>query len=84
MFLFLPLIRNGTLQAVSQTNTTRFKMAPSVIEENPEFAEVFVDVPPGSLFNDDGTPGNLWGLNQYHQTAYPASSPSFFATTSQL
>lgn len=60
--VFLPLIMDGTLQAVSETSDTVIRASDSVIDEFPEFANVAITVPAGSLFNDDGTPGGMVGI----------------------
>lgn len=61
--IYLPLIEDGTLQPVNETETTVIKMAPAVLSEFPEFAEVSISVPPGALINDDGTSGLMAGIS---------------------
>ncbi len=60
--IFLPLIQEGSLQAVSITNNTVVTFAPSVLASNPWLAGVSIDVPANSLFSDNGTRGGRVGI----------------------
>ncbi len=72
---FLPLIRAGTLQAVSQVADTEVALPADVVAEFPEFAGVSLTVPVGSLFNDDGTPGSMVGIAPVPSDRLPGPLP---------
>ncbi|MBL9135054.1 MAG: carboxypeptidase regulatory-like domain-containing protein [Verrucomicrobiales bacterium] len=60
--IFLPLIRQGTLQSVSDTSETRVTFASETLAENPQLGGVEIVVPPNSLFADNGTRGGRVGI----------------------
>ncbi|MCC7376210.1 MAG: Ig-like domain-containing protein [Verrucomicrobiales bacterium] len=60
--IFLPLIRHGTLQSVSDTAETRVTFTAETLTANPELAGVEVMVPPNALFADNGTRGGRVGI----------------------
>lgn len=59
--IFLPLIKEGTLQSVSVTQDTSIAFPPSVISSNPALAGVSITVKANSLFSDNGTRGGEGG-----------------------
>lgn len=73
--VYLPLVAPGTLQAVSETEDVTIGFAPSVLAEHPEFADVAITVPAGSLFNDDGTPGQQVGIAPVPPDRLPGQLP---------
>ena len=73
--IYLPLVPAGTLQPVSQTADTTIGFAPSVVAEHPEFADVSITVPAGSLFADDGTPGGKVGIAPVPPDRLPGQLP---------
>ena len=73
--VFLPLVVPGTLQPVSQVKETVIHFAPSILAKFPQFADVAITVPAGSLFNDDGTPGGLVGIAPVPADRIPGALP---------
>lgn len=73
--VYLPLVQDGTLQTVSQTQATEIAMAPSVLAEFPEFADVSITVPAGALIYDDGTPGGMVGIAPVPPERLPGDLP---------
>lgn len=73
--VFLPLVIDGTLQAVSETEDTVVGLPGSVISEFPEFANVAITVPAGALFKDDGTQGGQVGLAPVPPDRLPGELP---------
>lgn len=73
--VYLPLIQEGTLQVVDPDQETVIRMAPTVLEEFPEFSEASVRVPPGSLFFDDGSPGQMVGISPVPPDRLPGQLP---------
>lgn len=74
--VYLPLVKDGTLQPVSKTEETVIKMAPAVLEEFPEFASVSIRVPPDSLYSNDGTRGGKVGIAPVDPNRLPGEPPS--------
>jgi hypothetical protein len=60
--VYLPLIKQGTLQTVSVTNTTIITFPPSVLSNNPALEGVSILIPPNSLYNANGTRGGSVGI----------------------
>ena len=60
--IFLPLIRKGTLKAVSSLQPTTIGFPQEVLQGNPSLAGVSITVPPNSLFSDNGNPGGRVGI----------------------
>ena len=60
--VYLPLIKQGTLQPVSLTAPTTITFPASVIASNPALAGVSVNVPPDALFSDNGARGGRVGI----------------------
>jgi hypothetical protein len=60
--IYLPLIRQGTLQPVSDTSSTRVTFAPETLAGNPQLDGVEIVVPPNALFSDNGTRGGRVGI----------------------
>jgi len=73
--VYLPLVAPGTLQPVSQTEDVTIGFAPSVLADHPDFANVAITVPAGSLFNDDGTPGQQVGIAPVPPDRLPGQLP---------
>ncbi len=73
--IYLPLVLPGTLQPVSQTEDVTVGFAPGVLEQFPEFGDVAITVPAGSLFNDDGTPGGKVGIAPVPPDRIPGQLP---------
>lgn len=73
--VYLPLVEPGTLQPVSQTEDVTIHFAPSVLNAFPDFANVSITVPAGSLFNDDGTPGGQVGIAPVPPDRLPGQLP---------
>ncbi|HMO64635.1 MAG TPA: Ig-like domain-containing domain, partial [Verrucomicrobiota bacterium] len=65
--VYLPLIRAGSLRPVSPTEPTPVTFVPTVVAANPALAGVQILVPPGALYDDDGTRGGrewiLWAVH---------------------
>jgi Bacterial Ig-like domain len=55
--IYLPLVPPGALKLISETETTTVGFTPAIVEENPEFAGVSLQVPPGALIDPAGTEG---------------------------
>ncbi len=55
--IYLPLAHGAMFQAVSATDHTMITPSPAVVAQHPELNGVQLDVPPNSLFSDDGTRG---------------------------
>ncbi len=60
--IYLPLIRQGTLQTVSMTSNTVITFPPSVLASNPALSGVSIQVPPNSLYSANGTRGGSVGI----------------------
>jgi len=74
--IFLPLVKAGTLRAVSPTQSTAVGFPPSVLAERPELAGVTVTVPPNALYSDDGTRGGRVGIAPVEPDRIPSPLPS--------
>jgi len=73
--VFLPLVEAGTLQPVSDTEDTVIGLAPSVVNEFPEFGDVQIMVPAGSLFANDGSTGGMVGISPVAPDRLPGALP---------
>lgn len=72
---YLPLVPEGTLQAVSQSQDTTIHLADSVLEQFPDFADVTINVPADSLYADDGTRGGMVGIAPVPPDRLPGQLP---------
>ncbi|MCB0089967.1 MAG: Ig-like domain-containing protein, partial [Caldilineaceae bacterium] len=75
--VYLPLVQPGTLQPVSPSEETMIHMAPGVLAERPEFADVAIKVPPDSLFANDGARGGQVGIAPVPPDRLPGTLPPF-------
>lgn len=73
--IFLPLVKAGTLRAVSPTQPTTIEFPPTVLAEHPELAGVNLVVPPNALYADDGTRGGRVGLAPVAPDRIPSPLP---------
>lgn len=73
--VYLPLVAPDTLQPVSNVSDTEIHMAPAVIAQYPDFAEVSITVPAGSLYADDGTYGGSVGIAPVPPDRLPGQLP---------
>lgn len=73
--IYLPKIKAGSLSAVSQTEDTEIGFPGSVTGEFPELTGTRLDVPPNSLFADDGTRGGRLGLGPVDGSRLPSPLP---------
>ena len=73
--VFLPLIAPGTLQDVSNDEDTIVTFPQSVLDTNPNFADVSVLVPADSLYSDDGTRGGKVGIAPVAPDRLPGQLP---------
>ena len=65
--IYLPLVKAGSLKAVSATETT--------VVTAPQMQGVKLEVPPGSLFSDDGTSGGSVGIAPVAPDRLPSPLP---------
>ncbi|MHC1762986.1 MAG: hypothetical protein AB9869_01585 [Verrucomicrobiia bacterium] len=73
--IFLPLIKEGTLAAVSSTAPTAVTFPPDVIAQNPALEGVNLTIPANSLFADDGTRGGRVGIAPVPADRIPSPLP---------
>ena len=73
--IFLPLIVEGTLTAVSQSDDTMVTLPSEVVAERPELAGIELMVPQDSLYADDGTRGGMVGIAPVEPDRLPGSLP---------
>ena len=73
--IYLPFIAAGTLQPVSLTNQTSITFAGAVLQARPELAGVSIEVPPNSLFSDNGTRGGKVGIAPVPPDRLPSPLP---------
>ncbi|MBK9139078.1 MAG: hypothetical protein IPM17_10005 [Verrucomicrobia bacterium] len=73
--IFLPLVKAGTLQAVSATQPTTVTLPAAVLAEHPELAGLSLTVPPNALFADNGTRGGRVGLAPVEPDRIPSPLP---------
>ncbi|MCC7373057.1 MAG: Ig-like domain-containing protein [Verrucomicrobiales bacterium] len=74
--IYLPLIKSGTLQAVSAVAETTVTFPAQVIAQNPELAGVEVQVPPNALVSDDGSRGGRVGIAPVAPDRIPSPLPA--------
>lgn len=74
--VFLPLVKEGTLQPVSMTEETVIKMSPGVLEDFPEFGNVTIRVPPDSLYSNSGSRGGMVGIAPVDPNRLPGEPPA--------
>ena len=74
--IYLPLVKVGSLQTVSETETTIVKAPPL---DNPVLNQMMqgvkLEVPAGSLFSDDGTKGGSVGIAPVEPDRLPSPLP---------
>ncbi|MEM0898307.1 MAG: DUF6531 domain-containing protein, partial [Verrucomicrobiota bacterium] len=73
--VYLPLVPAGALDNVSSEDDTVVTFTDSVIQENPELADVALTVPANSLFSDDGTRGGQVGIAPVDPDRLPGALP---------
>lgn len=73
--IYLPLVQPGTLQAVSETEATTIHFTQAVLDEFPDLGTVMIEVPPDSLFADDGTRGGQVGIAPVPPDRLPGQLP---------
>jgi RHS repeat-associated protein len=73
--IYLPLIRQGTLQTVSQISNTIVTFPPGVVASNPALAGVAIAVPPGALYDDGGQRGGKVGIAPVAPNRLPEPLP---------
>lgn len=76
--IFLPLIIQGTLIAVSPTKPTTITMPTNVVAEHPELNGISLTVPPNSLYSDNGTRGGMVGIAPVPPDRLPSPLPAGF------
>lgn len=74
--IYLPLITQGTLQAVSLANDTTITFPPSVIANNPALEGVTILVPSNSLFSASGARGGSVGIAPVPPDRLPGPLPT--------
>lgn len=74
--IFLPLIRQGTLQPVSPVEDTPIRFTEEVIAANPALRDVEILIPANSLFDDDGTRGGRVGMAPVPPDRLPEPLPA--------
>ncbi len=73
--IYLPLVVAGALQPVSVEEDTTIEFPAQVQSEFPEFANVAITVPGGSLQYDDGRPGGSVGIAPVPPDRLPGQLP---------
>ncbi|MCB1094257.1 MAG: Ig-like domain-containing protein [Verrucomicrobiae bacterium] len=73
--IYLPLIKAGSLNAVSATETTVVEFPESVLEAQPGLQGVQVIVPPNALFSNDGTRVGSIGIAPVPSDRLPSPLP---------
>lgn len=73
--IYLPLIKAGALQSVSDTRPTPIAFLPQVIAANPALEGVQLMVPPGALFDDNGVRGGEVGIAPVSPDRLPEPLP---------
>lgn len=72
---YLPLVEQGALQEVSETEETKIEFVDSVVENFPEFEGTELTVPPDSLFSDNGLRGGMAGISPVPPDRIPGQLP---------
>lgn len=73
--IFLPLIKSGTLQAVSPVADTTITFKPEVVQANPALDGVRITVPANSLFGETGVRGGEVGIAPVPPDRLPEALP---------
>ncbi len=73
---YLPLIGAGTLQAVSEAQDTVIALPAEVLADHPELVGSELVVPAGSLYFDDGLPGQEAGIAPVPSDRLPGQLPA--------
>jgi hypothetical protein len=73
--VYLPFIKAGTLQPVSNTQDTVVTFPDSVLASNPELEGVFITVPANSLFSWGGVRGGMVGMAPVPPDRLPSPLP---------
>lgn len=73
--IYLPLVADGTLQDVSNSQATEIQFPVEVIDADPRFADVSITVPAGSLFDDQGNQGGRVGIAPVDPARLPGRLP---------
>lgn len=73
--VYLPLVNQGTLQVVSDTEDTFIGFPASVLDQNPQLDGVSISVPAGSLLSDSGTTGGSVGIAPVPPDRLPGTLP---------
>ena len=77
--IFLPLVRAGTLQEVSDESDTEIQFSESILAENPGLEGVSITVPAGSLVDDTGVIGGMVGIAPVPPDRLPGQLPETLA-----
>ncbi|MBI1291096.1 hypothetical protein GC173_07610, partial [bacterium] len=73
--IYLPLVVAGTMQVVSESETTTVGFPQSVLDQHPDFEGVRLLVPPGALYSDDGLRGGRVGIAPVPPDRIPSPLP---------
>ena len=73
--IYLPNIKVGTLNGVSQTQDTTIVLPAAIANDHPEWAGLRLDVPANSMFADDGTRGGKVGVAPVAPDRIPSPLP---------
>lgn len=73
--VYLPLVKEGTLQEVSYSESRTIRMPSVVLDEFPDFNDVAITVPANSLFSDNGTRGGSVGIAPVDPSRLPGQLP---------
>ena len=74
--IFLPLIRAGTLQPVSNSQRTMVEFPAAVITTYPELAGTELMIPAASLIDNQGNPGGMVGIGPVAPDRLPGVLPA--------
>jgi hypothetical protein len=77
--IFLPLVKAGTLRAVSASQSTTIGFPPAVLAEHPELGGVSITVPPNALYGDNGARGGSVGIAPVAPDRIPSPLPAGLA-----
>lgn len=73
--VYLPLIQGAALVTVSATEETPVEFPEGVLDDHPELEGTRLDVPPNSLFADDGTRGGRMAIAPVDPNRLPSPLP---------
>ncbi|MFM1945026.1 MAG: hypothetical protein RI897_4008, partial [Verrucomicrobiota bacterium] len=73
--VYLPKVREGSLQVTSAAEETVVTFPETVLAENPQLAGVEVRVPANALFNDEGVRGGRLGIAPVAPDRIPSPLP---------